>query len=120
MLELKLLFLLIFGHCLADTSLQTDFMAKGKNRHIPLDLTRVPKGQTPVKLWWMWLSHHSVIHGGIVFLITGSFLFAIIETISHWVIDFFKCENKYSPYEDQILHLGMKAIYILLIIRGIK
>lgn len=110
-----MLFLLVFGHCLADTSLQTSFMAKGKNRNNPIDMSNVPLGQKPLNLWWMWLLHHSVIHGGIVYLITGSLSFGIAEVLSHWLIDYFKCENAYSPFEDQLLHLSMKVLYIVLI-----
>lgn len=117
---LKLFFLLIFGHCLADTSLQTEFMAKGKNRNRPVDLSRVPPGQKPIKLWWMWLTHHAIIQGGVVCIITGSLLFGVMETISHWVIDFYKCESKYSPYEDQAMHLLMKVFYIILLKGGVN
>lgn len=120
MFELKLFFLLVFGHCLADTALQPDRMGRGKSRHNPIDMNRVPVGQKPIHLWWMQLTHHSMIHGGIVCIITGSLLFGIIEVMGHWIIDFFKCESKYSPYGDQALHLGMKLIYILLTIGGIK
>jgi len=117
---INLFFLLVFGHCIADTSLQTDSMARGKSRHNPIDPNKVPKGQKPMKLWYMHLSHHSMVHGGIVYLLTGSFLFFYLEIISHWIIDFFKCESKYSPIEDQLLHLSMKSLYIVLLTQGIQ
>jgi len=115
-----LFFLYLFAHCIADTSFQTDAMATGKNRNRPIDMSRVPKGQKPLNLWYMWLTHHSAVHGGIAFLITyivtHNFVFsgilAIIEFVSHWIIDFGKCENKYSPIGDQLLHLGMKVGYV--------
>lgn len=117
---IKMLFLLIASHCLADTALQTEFMAKGKNRNTPIDLSRVPPGQKPIKLWWMWLTHHAMIHGGLICLLTDSLLFGIIETLSHWIIDFFKCENKYNPFVDQILHVAIKIMFIVLIMSNIK
>ncbi len=111
--------LYVIGHCFADTSLQTDAMARGKSKHNPIDPNRVPKGQKPLKLWWHWLIHHSMIHGGIVIFITyflteninTSILFGWLEIISHGIIDYFKCENKYSPNEDQLLHLITKMFY---------
>jgi hypothetical protein len=117
---INLFFLLIFGHCIADTSLQSDVMARGKSRHNPIDPNRVPVGQKPMKLWYMWLTHHSFIQGGLVYIITGSFLYFYLEIISHWIIDFFKCEGSYSPIEDQLLHIMMKVIYVCLFIWGIK
>lgn len=107
------LFLLICGHSLADGALQPTNMAKGKRRNAPIDMSKVPKGQKPMRLWWMWLCHHSLIHGGIVYLITNNIWFGLIETISHWVIDYFKSENVYNPNVDQGLHIGMKIIYCL-------
>jgi hypothetical protein len=113
---LETAFLLIVGHCLADTALQPTAMAIGKNRNRPIDPERVPPGQKPLNLWWMWLTHHSFIHGGVVFLITGSVFFGLYETYTHWMIDFFKCENKYSPLGDQLLHLVVKLIILTMVI----
>uniref|UniRef100_A0A6M3KVD6 DUF3307 domain-containing protein n=1 Tax=viral metagenome TaxID=1070528 RepID=A0A6M3KVD6_9ZZZZ len=117
---INLFFLLIFGHCIADTSLQPDSMSRGKSRHNPIDPNRVPVGQKPMKLWYMWLTHHSFIHGGIVYIITGSFLYFYLEIISHWIIDFFKCESKFDPRVDQLLHIIIKLIFVILFILGIK
>ena len=110
-----LLFLLIAGHSLADTALQSDAMGKGKKRDKEIDMSRVPKGQKPLNLWWMWLSHHALIHGLVVACITGRVMLGVVEALSHWIIDFFKGENCYSPYGDQTLHLLMKVVYVLYI-----
>jgi len=117
---IKMFFMLVFGHCLADTALQPDPMAKGKFRNREIDMSRVPKGQKPLNLWAMWLTHHAMIQGGMTALITRNVWIGMIEAISHWIIDFFKCENKYNPNIDQLLHLGMKVIYcvILIILQG--
>jgi len=117
---INLFFLLVFGHCIADTTFQTDAMSRGKSRHNPINPDRVPVGQKPMKLWPMWLTHHAMIQGGVVYLLTGSFLCFYLEIISHWIIDFFKCESKYSPIEDQLLHLSMKSLYIVLLTQGIR
>lgn len=120
MIYLKLLFLLICGHSLADTALQPDRMGRGKSRHNPIDLSKVPVGQKPLNLWAMQLTHHSLIQGLVVCIITQSLLFGVMEVISHWIIDFFKCENKYNPYVDQSFHISMKIVYTLLITLGVR
>ena len=115
------LWLLLAGHCLADTSLQTDSMGRGKNRNREIDMIKVPVGQTPMNLWYMWLTHHSMIHGlvtmGIIYFITRNFVLScilgIVETVSHWLIDFGKCDNWYSPIGDQLLHIAMKISYVI-------
>ncbi len=112
---ISLFFILLFGHCLADTALQSSTMAKAKKR-TPLSEEDKNKNYAP---WWMWLTHHSVIHGGVIWLFTGRIYLGIIETALHWIIDFFKSENKYNPYVDQTLHLLCKVIYCLLILGGI-
>ena len=109
------LFILIFGHCIADTAFQSTGMARGKNRHNPIDLSMLPAKQKPIPLWWMWMTHHAFIHGGIVALLTQNGWLGIVEFLSHWIIDFFKSEGKYNPYVDQALHIGMKIIYCLIL-----
>lgn len=121
---IQILFLYIAGHSLADTALQKHDMGRGKSRHNPIDMNKVPVGQKPVNLWWMWITHHALIQGFVVtwitYIITLDIMFSInigmLESISHWIIDFFKCENTYGPYEDQTLHIIMKICYIGLII----
>ena len=104
------LFLLICGHALADFSLQTDVMAKLKNWKNTPDW--IPDGQKYVPCWHYWMLSHSLIHGGIVYLITGNILFGFIETISHFGIDSLKCANKTNPNQDQFLHIACKIIYL--------
>ncbi len=117
---IALLWLLTAGHCLADTTLQTDFMARGKKRTRKIDLSRVPEGQTPLNLWWMWLTHHAMIHGLVVAVLTGNPILGMIETTGHWVIDFCKGENYYSPYVDQSLHILMKVGYVIYLTGVVK
>lgn len=114
------LWILIAGHCLADTALQTDFMARGKKRTKKIDLSRVPEGQIPLNLWWMWLTHHAMIHGLVVAVLTGNLFLGMIETTGHWVIDFFKGENRYNPYVDQGLHVLMKVGYVIYLTGGVR
>lgn len=96
-----LLFLLIFAHMLADYPLQGDFLATAKNRNTPLG-----------KLFWPHaLGAHATIHGGFVFLLTGSLTFALGEIVLHAFIDWAKCEGRISLNVDQALHLTCKIAW---------
>ena len=68
-------FLLLVGHAVADFPLQAGPMAAEKCRRSPTDLQRdVP--------WYYWLTAHAVIHGGAVYLVTGSLFLALLETVA--------------------------------------
>ena len=100
------LFLLLCAHALADFPLQGDFLASAKNRH-----TAMGRG-----LWPECLTAHAFIHGGFVYLITGSLLLGLLEVLAHWVIDFGKCELWYSFRVDQLLHIGCKLVWFGLLV----
>ncbi|MBX2861204.1 MAG: DUF3307 domain-containing protein [Vampirovibrio sp.] len=109
---METLFLLLAGHALGDFVLQSDSMAKGKGR---------PKGNATAlgpyqPTWHYWLTAHSFIHGGIVYLITQDLTFGLAETLLHWLIDFMKCESRYNIHVDQALHIGCKLIWAALLI----
>jgi hypothetical protein len=50
-----------------------------------------------------------------VFLITGNVLLGLIETLSHWIVDFLKCEGRLSLHQDQAIHVAFKIIYAALL-----
>ncbi len=100
---------LIVGHALADFALQSDSMARGKNRH--REPVGVPPGQTPQTIWPYWLTAHALIHGGVVALVTGRWELGLAEAVLHWLIDFGKCENWYGIHEDQSMHLVCKCAW---------
>ena len=105
-------FWLLAGHALADFTLQTDVMAKYKNRHnIP---ENIPPGQKLTPCWGYWLSAHALEHGACVALVTGSILLGLAETVSHWLIDFVKCESWIGVHADQILHVLCKCLWLCL------
>jgi hypothetical protein len=108
---MELLFKLLIAHALADFSLQSDSMAKGKNRH---NIVTPPCGQKYIPCWPYWLTAHALIHGGSVWLITGNVWLGLIEVIAHWTIDFIKCENKTNPHQDQAMHLLCKIAYSII------
>lgn len=100
--------LLLAGHALADFALQGEAMAKGKNRH---NRTTPPPGAKYQPSWQYWLSAHALIHGAVVYFITGLFVLLILEAVYHWLIDFFKCENYYGIHTDQALHAFCKLAW---------
>jgi hypothetical protein len=107
-----LFFQLLIGHAVGDFVLQPSPMSAGKNRHNKLEKT-YGEGFPP---WYYWLSAHSLTHAGIVFVITGNALFALVEALTHWVTDYFKCERSISLHQDQALHVGVKALFCLIVL----
>jgi hypothetical protein len=103
-----------------DIILQSDYVATNKNRNA------IPKGYNPdlhgirQTIWVYVLGGHAFSHGIAVYFVTNSFLFFCIETVSHAVIDFFKCEKKYGIHTDQFLHFSFKVLYVYLLSIGIS
>ena len=100
-------FLLLFGHALADFGLQSTHMIEHKNRHRNPDT------------WYIYLAAHAVMHGGFVGFFTGSFALAILETIAHAAIDYAKCDGKFTLKIDQLLHIGCKGLWMILLMKGL-
>lgn len=106
----ELLFALFVAHSLADYPLQGDFLAQGKNRNTALG-----------KLFWPYaLSSHAMIHGGFVFLLTGSVWLGLAESIIHAGTDWLKCENKISMLADQAIHYACKAAWVLIVMTMLR
>ena len=109
-----ILFVLLVAHAFADFAFQPTDMATGKNRHRrPANL---PPGQKYTPCWQYWLTAHALVHGGTLFLLTGSFICGVMETVAHWIIDFMKCENWTNPHTDQLLHFLCKVFYLWMLI----
>ncbi len=104
-----LFYQLLIGHALADFVLQGETMAVYKNRRVRAGLERGP-GFPP---WYYWLLAHALIHGGFVYLLTGSWILGLVETALHTVIDFAKSEHKINFHQDQALHIACKIAYCL-------
>ena len=100
-LFMTLLLLLLFGHALADYALQSEFMAKAKNRHTPIGH----------EYWPYVLAAHSMIHAGIVLIVTGSTGLCFIELITHFLLDYKRCEGHITLKTDQFCHVGLKVFY---------
>lgn len=113
---LTLFFSLFIGHAIADFVLQPAPMSRGKNRRNKLQ-DEYGQGFPP---WYYWLTAHALTHAGFVMLITGSFLYAFMEAISHALIDLGKCERFYNFHIDQLLHVALKGLYCVLFYYGIR
>lgn len=98
---------LVVAHAVCDTALQSDAMARGKNRRRSSE--RTSKYQPA---WFHWLTAHALIHGGAVALVTGVWWLGAAEAVAHALIDFNKCEDRYGMTTDQLLHYGCKALWL--------
>ena len=98
------LFGLLVGHAVADFGLQSEWMGKHKSPHESL----------PYVPWYYVLGAHGVIHGGAVYLVTGSVVFGVAETVLHSVIDLGKCRGYYGIHVDQGFHLVCKLLWWVL------
>lgn len=113
-----LLFLLFCGHALADFSLQTEWIATNKNRHVRLRFPPEQRAKMQV-IWPYLLTSHALMHGLMVWLITERLSLSLAETCIHWITDFGKCEGWYGFHADQIIHLSSKILWVALIVYGI-
>jgi len=95
-------------HALADFPLQGEYLARQKFRKLA----------TSRSDWIIALSAHCVIHGGGVWLVSGSLAMAALELVLHGLIDLGKGEGKFGPTVDQLLHVGCKLGYALWLTYG--
>jgi hypothetical protein len=99
---------MIVGHALCDYPLQGDFLARGKNHRAPL----------PGVPWPYCLGAHSLIHGGMVALATGSVPLGVAETVVHALTDYGKCDGRYGFHADQAIHAACKLLWAVLAVHG--
>ena len=97
------------AHALADYPLQGDFLAREKQR----------RQAVSSREWLIALTAHALIHSGGVWIVSGSVALATAELVVHWLIDLGKGEGRYGYVTDQLLHLGCKAVYVVLLTTGI-
>ena len=95
-------------HALADFPLQSEYLARQKSR-----ASATSRGD-----WLVALSAHCVIHAGGVWLVSGSLAVAAVEFTLHCLIDIAKGEGKFNLVTDQLLHLGCKLAYVLVLAYG--
>ena len=104
-----LFFAFLCVHALADFPLQGDYLARQKTRG-----TATSRSE-----WIVALTAHCLIHAGSVWLISGSLVLGITELILHGLIDLGKGEGKFGLVTDQLLHVGCKAAYVVLLVYGV-
>lgn len=137
MTTLSKLIFLFAGHALCDYAGQGDYLAKGKNRniadcscgkpiiHVKDEYWRLEhSGEVSAGGHWHkpnhpkpWLRHlfdHSIIHAGMVLLITQSPTLALAELAIHFLTDWAKCENRISSNVDQAIHYACKVLWAIL------
>jgi len=109
---METLFALLVGHFVCDFVLQPEAMGRGKSRQNQRR-TPPPPGFPP---WYVWLSAHSLTHGGVVFLATGAWYLGAIESVLHAGIDHLKCEDGITFNQDQVAHLLCKVGYLTMLL----
>lgn len=105
---IQTLLALLIGHAVADYPLQGDYLARSKNRHDALGAHGI---------WMHSLAAHALIHGGAVWLITGSLALGAAEACAHAAIDFAKCDGRLTYHADQALHVACKVLWAWLLWR---
>ena len=102
---IHLTFTLITTHFLCDFALQNDFVAKYKARYVDGRYNEM----------WAWvLVAHCAIHAIPVLFLTKSLGLSLLMFITHFLIDFSKCEKRITFNLDQILHLCVVAIIAII------
>lgn len=110
----ELLFVLLAGHAVGDFALQTEWVATNKNRWIRLGFPKEEQKKMLV-IWPHLLTAHCLHHGLIVYLITSNFHLSLVEIALHWITDFGKNEKWFDFHVDQMIHMGTKVLYTVLI-----
>lgn len=105
---ITILCLLVVAHAVADYPLQGEFLAKAKNRTAPI----------PGFPFWQALTAHSVIHGGMVGIITGSIGLGMAEVVAHWITDDLKCRGKIGLNTDQAIHIICKIVWAVIAVQA--
>ena len=108
---MALFFQMLVGHAMGDFVFQRQVMALSKNRHAEIFKTAGPRFPP----WYYWMLAHVLVHGGIVYLVTGSLVLGVVETVLHAIIDYAKCERWIGIHVDQGLHILCKVGYLFFI-----
>lgn len=101
----RILFLMAFGHALADRPLQEGAIRADKY---------APRDRPGDWRWVYGLGCHELIHGGFVAVITGFWWLGLAETASHAAIDNAKMRGGFGQVADQLLHLVCKVLWAII------
>jgi hypothetical protein len=97
---------LMVAHVVCDYPLQGDFLAKAKNRAVPI----------PGFPWWQGLGAHALMHAGAVAWLTGVWWLGAAEFVAHAVTDDAKCMGRLSLNQDQLIHAICKGAWVLIVV----
>lgn len=97
---------MVFLHYIGDFALQNQFIAEAKNHTKPI----------PNFSWYHALAAHSIIHGGLIGILTGSIVLAVLETVVHAAIDYLKSDGRFGVDVDQALHIMCKVLWCVVLI----
>lgn len=113
---LEILFRICVAHAVGDFALQNPDMAKYKSPlSVPPDEAFNP-GQTRESVWFYFLTAHALIMGACFWAVTGLWYLGLWETMTHWLIDYGKCHNKYGVLVDQLMHMCSRVFIILVMV----
>jgi len=96
------LFLLLLAHFVCDHPLQTDFVARHK----------CPKATLGAVPWYYVMLGHCATHAAAVYLVTWRPILAALELVTHFAIDWAKCEGRFGIHTDQLIHVGGKVVWV--------
>lgn len=111
---IKTLFLLFAGHALGDFALQNEFVATNKDPHSRDFMSQEQRAHSLV-IWPHLMTAHSLIHGALVYLITGKISLGIGEALLHWLTDYSKCQKWFNFHVDQMIHVLTKIFWVYLL-----
>lgn len=97
---------LLLGHYLMDYPLQGDYISRAKNPVSPLP--HVP--------WWQVMFAHTFMHAMAVYIILGIWWIAVLELVIHFATDVQKCRGELTYNQDQFIHIGCKALWVILFV----
>jgi len=100
---LMMALMLIGAHWLCDYPLQGPFLSDAKQNG-------------PLRFYH--LVAHAGIQGAAVVLVTGNIWLGLAEWAAHTVIDEAKVRGKTSFAVDQALHIGCKAVWLVVLFHG--
>jgi hypothetical protein len=93
---LELLFLLCIGYAITEYALVSEYMRN--------DLENHPYGFALVA--------HSLISALPVYMVTGSVVLSLAETISHYVIDALHIGGYINRWQNEVLLIGTKVLWV--------
>lgn len=97
---------LMFVFAITDVALQTEWMADNKRFIHPVTIHEIP--------WYYAMGSHAMINGAGVWLVTGNVWLGVAESVSHFGIDYMKCQNITGPHLDFIFHVVCRIGYVLI------